>query len=92
MVDQTTLANPVAGSSLTDSEKIKNYHEMIGLKESSTRALVVKRFNLNDIFITKDDRAIIERAMAENYKFVRIGVFTIILSTISAIEPREGIY
>lgn len=68
-----------------------NYRQMIGEIETQTRFYVVKRISLRDIYITKQERDIICKAMEANLKIVQVGLFTIILSSITAIEPREEI-
>lgn len=72
-------------------DKINKFHEMVGKRGSKSRLLCIKRFNLRDIYVTKQEREIVEKAIIENLKFIKIGLFTIMISTISAIEPREEI-
>jgi len=62
---------------------------MVGDKKSPYRPFVLKRFDDNDIYITSEQRDFLEKSILENKKFVRLGFFTIILSTISAIQPIE---
>jgi hypothetical protein len=70
-------------------EILKNYREMVGDEMSFTRGYVIKRFNLCDIFISKEEKDIVLSAMNSNLKVLTIGLFSIVLSTISAIQPRE---
>lgn len=88
---QKDLVSQEAESLSTRESGANRYLEMIGKKSSAIRLFSIKRFNLEEIFITKKEREVVEKAIIENMKFIKIGYFTIMISTISAIEPRRDL-
>lgn len=77
--------------SLKDEATVTQFRGMRGTEDAQNRPYVVKRYNLPDLYLTKAERGILLEAMATNLKIVTIGFFTLVLSSISAIEPREEI-
>jgi len=67
------------------------YLEMIGKVESVDRPYLIKRFNLSDVYITKEEKDVVIKALEENIRFIQIGTFTIVLTSIAGIELNEKI-
>ena len=77
--------------SLIKTDKKDRYLKMLGKRSSDDRHYVIKRFNLSDIHITKEEKNIVIKALEENIRFIQIGTFTIVLTSIAGIELDEQI-
>ena len=73
-----------------NSSQKKRYLEMVGKVHTPDRLYVIKRFNMSDVHITKSEKDILIKALEENIRFIQIGTFTIVLTSISGIELDES--